>query len=152
MDETAQESQNLFNFCETLDEQFLNPLTQSHGDLSAGPFYDQLAQFNAGGLQTNSPSTPSSFGFKKSPSRVATVRIYHQKYQQESLGVEIYLVSDILESTKAGLIFKTQEAEVDLRIDKTHGRQLEAAGRLDKVECELWADELSQWVHIKATI
>jgi hypothetical protein len=51
--------------------------------------------------------------------------------------VEIYLVNDIMELTRAGLVFISEDGEVDLKIERKQGKELESTGKLDNAKSQL---------------
>ena len=63
-----------------------------------------------------SPSTPNSYGFSGCPDRLATVNIQYQNMEKSFQQVYIYLVNDMQDMNKAGLLFKSDGVEIDLQI------------------------------------
>ena len=113
------------------------------GELDSLP--ENLCSFYSQNSITSSPSTPSSFGFTKSPSRFATVCIKNEETSKVFPHVEIYLVNDIMELTRAGLVFISEDGEVDLKIERKQGKELESTGKLDNAKSQLWIADTSQW-------
>lgn len=85
LEETTQQSVNLFNFSNVIDDPFLHPSLYSTEPSSGRNPEGLLGHFfheRADNSNSSSPSTPSAFGFSKSPSRLGSVRIENGRLLQ----------------------------------------------------------------------
>jgi hypothetical protein len=162
-EEEYREYRNFDNFSNFIEERFLNfgkafNTTNSlpcEGELNNAALHSSLSfcastDFNSD--NQNEPNSPTSFGFRHGPSRQANVSIRRCNEWEHFSGVGVFLVNDSFDEKRAGLLFKFENTEVDLKILKSEGMALEKHGELRAISCHLWVDQEGEWVPVEVTI